>query len=212
MDFKEALVDYAEAPLPLHVILHLLKGYKRPFDKINELVRQEILTPVKNGLFIPGIKTKITKPEPFLIANHLWGPSYVSLESALAYWGYIPERVFEISSVTVKSAKTYLTKAGRFSYLHASLPYYSLGIISISLTKKQTVMIASPEKALCDKIIMTTGILLRSTKQVRDYLLDELRMDEEMLGKLDINEIESWITNSSKKESLQMLVKTLKNL
>jgi hypothetical protein len=73
-------------------------------------------------------------------------------------------------------------------------------------------MIASPGKALCDKIIMTTGILLRSTKQVRDYLLDELRMDEEMLGKLDINEIESWITNSSKKESLQMLVKTLKNL
>lgn len=212
MEFKEALAEYAEAPLQLQVLLHLLKDYKRPYDKINELVRQEILTPVKKGLFIPGAKTNIAKPEPFLIANHLWGPSYVSVDTALSYWGFIPERVFEISSVTVKNTKTYLTKAGRFSYLHAPLPYYSIGIKSIQLSKKQIVMIASPEKALCDKIIMTSGILLRSTKLVSEYLLDELRMDEEMLQKLDTNEIESWINISPKKESLKMLVKALKNL
>lgn len=212
MDFKEALQDYAEAPLALNVILHLLKSYKRPYDKINELVKQQVLLPVKKGLFIPGAKTTITKPEPFLIANHLWGPSYVSMETALGYWGFIPERVFEISSVTVKSAKTYNTKAGRFSYFHASIPYYSFGIKNIELTKKQTIMIASPEKALCDKIVMTAGILLRSTKQVKDYLLDDLRMDEDSLQKLDTNEINCWIDSALKKESLLMLVKTLKNL
>jgi len=212
MDFKEALREYAEAPLPLQLILDMLKGYKRPYDKINELVRQQVLLPVKNGLFIPGAKTTIAKPEPFLIANHLWGPSYVSLETALAYWGFIPERVFEISSVTVKSTKTYLTKAGRFTYFYASLPYYAYGIKSIALSKKQMVMIASPEKALCDMIVMTSGILLRSTKQVKDYLLEDLRIDEEMLKKLDANEINGWIDSAQKKESLLMLVKTLKNL
>ncbi len=212
MEFKEALAEYAEAPLQLHILLHLLKDYKRPYDKINELVRQQILMPVKKGLFIPGAKTKITKPEPFLIANHLWGPSYVSLDTALAYWGFIPERVFETSSVTVKTTKTYQTKAGRFSYFHASLPYYALGIKSIALTKKQTVMIASPEKALCDNILMTSGVLLRSTKQVKDYLLDDLRIDKELLLKLNANEIDSWLNISPKKKSLQMLVKTLLNL
>ena len=190
----------------------MLKSYKRPYDKINELVRQQVLLPVKKGLFIPGANTKVTKPEPFLIANHLWGPSYVSMETALAYWGYIPEKVFEISSVTVKSAKTYTTKAGRFSYFHASTPYYAFGIKSIELTKKQTIMIASPEKAICDNIVMTSGILLRSTKQVREYLLDDLRMDEEMLPKLNANEINSWLDSALKKESLLILVKTLKYL
>lgn len=77
---------------------------------------------------MPGAKTNVPKPDPFLIANHLWGPSYISLETALAYWGLIPERVFEISSVTTKPTKTYDTKAGRFSYFHANIPYYSVRI------------------------------------------------------------------------------------
>ncbi len=212
MDFKEAIQDFSEAPLSSQLLLSVLKNYKRPFDKINELVKQELLTPIKKGLFIPGIRTNIAKPEPFLIANHLWGPSYVSLDAALAYWGLIPERVYEISSVTTKSTKTYHSLVGRFSYFHAALPYYALGIKSVSLTKKQTVMIASPEKALCDKIVMTSGIILRSPKQALSYLIDDLRTDEALLRQLNSNEILSWIEVSPKKESLQMMVKTLNKL
>lgn len=212
MDFKEALQDYSETPLPLHVVLHMLKGYKRPHDKINQLVQQKILTPVKKGLFIPGLKSNISRPEPFLIANHLRGPSYVSLESALAYWGLIPERVFEISSVTLKSSKEYHTPVGTFTYLHTTLPYYAFGIKAIALTGKQNILIASPEKALCDKIIMTSGILLRSTKQVQSFLLDDLRMDEEQLKQLDVEAIISWSEAALKRESLHMLAKTLNTL
>ena len=192
--------------------MDLLREYKRPNDKINELVKKGELTTIKKGLYIPGPKTNVLTPAPFLVANHLWGPSYVSLEAALSYWGLIPERVYEISSVTVKTTKTYKTAMGRFSYLHASLPYYSFGIKSVSLTPKQVALIASPEKALCDKIVMTSGIFLRSTRQVQEFLIDDLRIEEELLRKLDLKEISSWVVDAPKKSSLEILVKTLRVL
>lgn len=170
----------AEEPLTRQIMIDLLKDYNRPNDKINELVKKGELTTVKKGLYVTGPKINITKPEPFLIANHLWGPSYVSLETALSYWGLIPERVYEISSITTKTSKNYKTPIGRFSYYRAPLPYYSFGIKSVQLTPKQVALIVSPEKAICDKIIITSGILLRSQKQTREYLVNDLRMDEEM--------------------------------
>jgi len=210
MGFEDDIQEFAGEPLTRQLMMGLLKEYKRPNDKINELVKKGLLISIKKGLYIPGPKMNIPKPEPFLIANHLWGPSYISLETALSYWGLIPERVYEISSVTIKTTKTYKTPIGRFSYFHMSLPYYSFGIQSVSLTPKQVVLIASPEKALCDKIVMTSGVFLRSSRQVQEFLIDDLRIDEEMLGKFDLKEINSWIEDAPKKSSLEMLVKTLR--
>jgi predicted transcriptional regulator of viral defense system len=212
MSFRETVQEYAGEPLTRQILMDLLKEYKRPNDKINELVKKGELTTVKKGLYIPGPKINMLKPEPFLVANHLWGPSYVSLETALSYWGLIPERVFEISSVTIKSTKTYKTEIGRFSYFHAPLPYYSFGIKSTSLTPRQVVLIASPEKALCDKIIMTSGIFLRSARQVQEFLMDDLRIDEESLRQFDLKAIDSWVKEAPKKSSLTMLTKTLREL
>ncbi len=212
MEFREAMQQYAEEPLTLQILLGLLKGYKRPYDKIHEMVKKEELIPVKKGFYVPGPRLGISRPESFLIANHLWGPSYVSLEAALSHWGYIPERVYEVSSMTIKAAKTYKTPVGRFRYFHAQLPYYSFGIKSVALTRRQTVLMASPEKALCDKIVMTSGILLRSERSVQEFLLEDLRMEEEALRKLEIRTIASWLPDAPKKNSLQMLIKTLNNL
>jgi len=212
MIFKEAVLEYAEEPLPRQIMMDLLKEYKRPNDKINELVKKGELTAVKKGLYVAGPRITVTKPEPFLIANHLRGPSYLSLDAALSYWGLIPERVYEISSMTTKTSKSYKTPLGRFRYYHAPLPYYSFGIKSVELTPRQVALIASPEKALCDKIITTSGILLRSSRQVREYLIDDLRMDEEMLRKFDTEAISTWIKDAPKKRSLSMLVNTIASL
>ena len=212
MDFRERVEPYAEEPLTRQIMLGILKDYKRPNDKINELVKHNELVSLKNGFYIPGPKLNIARPDPFLIANHLWGPSYVSLEAALAHWGLIPERVYEVTSVTIKRATTYKTPIGRFSYFHAPMPYYSFGIRSAPLTTRQVVLLASAEKAICDKIIMTAGVLLRSIKQTREFLVEDLRIDEEMLEKLNVTEIASWLKEAPKKDSLAMLVKTLNSL
>ncbi len=212
MDFRESIRHYAEQPITKQILFDLLKEYKRPYDKINELVKKADLIPVKRGIYIPGSNINIAKPESFLLANHLFGPSYVSMETALSHWGLIPERVYEISSMTTQGSKIYKTPVGRFSYTRIPLPYYSFGIQRLELTKKQVVLIASPEKALCDKIISTAGLLLRSSKQTMELLIDDFRMEKDMLRYLNGKEISKWVIDAPKKVSLNMLVKTLKEL
>lgn len=92
------------------------------------------------------------------------------------------------------------------------LPYYSFGIKQVQLTKKQTVLMASKEKALCDKIIATPGVLLRSVKQTLELLIEDFRIDESALRKLETATINSWLKDAPKKNSLATLVKTLKSV
>lgn len=212
MEFRVMIKEFADAPLHRHLILDLLRNYKSPKDKISELLKSGNLIAVRRGLYVPGPTTDLPSPEPFLIANHLRGPSYVSIESALSYWGFIPERTYEVSSVTTKTSKKYKTPLGRFNYIKLPTPFYSFGIKSVQVTSKQTVLIASPEKALCDKIVLTRNINLRSVKQTRAFLLEDLRIDESMLKTLNRAVIRSWLIHAPKKNSLKMLIKTLKEL
>jgi hypothetical protein len=212
MELSKLARGFGDAPFSRHLILEMLKDYKRPNDKISEWVKSGELLSIRRGLYIPGPETGLPVPEPFLIANHLRGPSYVSLEAALSYWGFIPERVYEITSVTLKTAKKYDTPIGRFNYQYLPAPYYSFGIERIELAPKQTALVASREKAVCDKVILTSGVTLRSTRQTKDFLLQDLRMDETLLQKLDTTIIQSWLNDAPKKNSLQMLIKTLNEL
>ena len=212
MNFQEEIQPFFEGPLTQQVLLSVLRDYRRPFDKINELTRQGYLLPIKRGLYIPGPKLRLSRPDPFLLANHLYGPSYVSLDSALAFWGMIPERVMETVSITTKFAKKYETAAGRFTYIHMLPPYYAFGIQQVTLTERQQVLMASPEKALCDKIITTSGILLRSKKQTMDLLLEDLRITETDLKELRFDLIEEWSVKAPKQSSMEMLAKSLRSI
>jgi hypothetical protein len=212
LTFAESIKNYSGQPLTRQVLLDLLKDYQRPYDKISELTRQKMLIQVKRGLFIPGPVTSVEVPEALLLANHLWGPSYVSSDSALAYWGLIPERVYETISMTTHLAKTYQTPVGRFRYIRLPLPYYAFGLKSMSLTPSQTCLIAGKEKALCDKVITTQRLKLRSVKQAKQYLMEDLRIEREDLRTFDTQEIEDYLLNAPKRDSLSILIKTLSDL
>ena len=92
------------------------------------------------------------------------------------------------------------------------LPYYSFGIKSVQLVPGQVGLVATPEKALFDKIISTSGLTLRSVAQTRDFLMEDLRLDPEGLEKLNLKEFRSWLADASKKDSLSMLIKNLNKL
>src|SRR5690606_12238447 len=134
------------------------------------------------------------------------------MEMALSHWGFIPERVYEVSSVTMKRTKVYKTEIGTFTYRHTTLPYYSYGIRRAELSAKQAVLIASPEKALIDKIVLTSGIFLRSRQQTLSLLLDDLRLDPSKLQTLNTQQIRIWKEKSQKSTSLNFLIKTLDEL
>ncbi|MBR9860398.1 hypothetical protein GYB22_06550 [bacterium] len=212
MGFRRKIKEYAEVPISRHLILDILGHYQRPNDKISELIKNNELISIRRGLYVVGPELDLPQPEPFLIANHLRGPSYVSLESAMSYWNMIPERVYEISSVTTKSSKTYRTELGRFTFRHLPIPYYSFGITSIEYNERQRALIASPEKAICDKIVLTAGVNLRSKVQTQAFLVEDMRIDEEVLSSLNTDQIALWIDNAPKSNSIEMLVKTLQTL
>lgn len=194
---------YQGQPIKRQALLDMLKDYKRPFDKINEWVKQRVLIPVKRGVFVPGPASHASQPEPFLLANHLLGPSYVSMETALSYWGLIPEQVFEISSATTARSKTYDTTVGRFNYRHLPLPYYSFGQKSVELATNQVALVATPEKALCDTIITTSALLFRSSAQTTAWLLEDMRMDKQVLGTLKTDDIREWLVDAPKEAALK---------
>lgn len=212
MDFRAAIANYSNAPILRHLILELLKEYSRPNDKISELLKTGELIAVKRGLYAVGSIPGLAQPSPYLIANHLRGPSYITAETALSYWGFIPERTYEIRSATTKTTKKYSTKVGRFSYQQLPLPYYAFGIKSVELSENQRALMASPEKALCDQIIFTSNVQLRSVKQTTEFLLDDMRLDDELLRGLDLKIISTWLANSPKSSSIKMLINTLEKL
>ncbi|HEV2482409.1 MAG TPA: hypothetical protein VGS79_22245 [Puia sp.] len=210
MELARSIQQYASNPIPHHLMAWLLKNYRQPNDKIHYLIKDGLLEQVKRGLYVAGPKVTPSKPDPFLIANHILGPSYVSLESALSYHGLIPEKVYEITSVTTKATRKFSTQLGIYSYTRLPLPYYSYGIKSIGIDEQQRFLIASPEKALFDKIITTAGVDFRSKVSVLSYIENDLRIDINDLKDLDISQMETWVSTSPKKESLSMLLSAIR--
>ena len=210
MEIAKSIQEYASYPIPHHVMTWLLREYRQPNDKIHNLIKEGLLEQVKRGLYIAGPAITPSRPEPFLVANHILGPSYVSLESALAYYGLIPEKVYEISSVTTKARRKFSTPLGVFSYTKLPLPYYSYGIRSVEVDSQHLFLIASPEKALFDKIITTAGVEFRSKNNVITHLEQDLRIDIDALKELDISQMETWISTSPKKNSLSLLIESIR--
>lgn len=212
MEMLLKLQQYANQPIPHFLLVNLLGEYVRPNEKIHDLIRAGFLEPLKKGLYMLGPKLSNTTPEPFLIANQMFGPSYVSMDSALSFYGMIPEQVYGISSMTTKSSKSFQNSLGKFSYSSIPSIYYPLGIEHLEIAPRQNVLIASREKALLDKIITSRGIQLRSAKRVREYLIENLRIDESDLKALDVDKISDWIPCCPKKEIVKLLIKTIENL
>lgn len=204
-----ALKELGNFPLATSTILPLLKDYRRPYDKINYWVKSGDLVQVKKGLYVLGKRVSDQIPNSFLLANQLYGPSYISLESALSFYGLIPERVYQKSSVTTRLSKTFQTDLGIFDYTQVEPSYYSLGLSNQGNPNSGYFMIAKPEKALWDKMVLTSGVMFRSKLDVTRYLEEDLRIDLSDLSEFDWEEMKSWIPYSPKKSSLFLFIQTL---
>lgn len=212
IELLRSIRSHSNQPLTRQWLTSILKNHNEPGLKLNELLSAGLLETVRDGLFLPTKKLSPFRPEPFLLANHLFGPSYVSFDSALSFYGLIPERVYEVTSATTKPVRRFDNSAGRFSFTRLPLPYYSFGIRHLAVGDEQYILIASPEKALVDKVIITAGIRLRSTKSAAEFLFENLRIDEDSLQGFDIEMISTWLTHSPKRESVFSIMKLVETL
>jgi hypothetical protein len=206
------LEQLGEVPFTNGLIKTLLADYRRPNDKISELIANQALIPIKRGLYVLNPKRTGRPLSLSLIANILYGPSYVSLDFALSYYGLIPEAVYEITSITTGRAKTYDTPVGRFSYEHASLKSYPLGIASVANESGHFFLMATPEKALCDKLMQTSNLRINSVKTMLDYLEQDLRLDLDEFAKFNPELLTRIATGGIKSHLLNILCNTLEKI
>jgi hypothetical protein len=109
--------QFAAVPLSRETLDEVLAGYRRPNDKVSEWMRTGALESLRRGLYLTGEPLRQAPACLPLVANHLYGPSCVSLDYALAWHGLIPEGVVEVTSVTPRPRRILQNARGRFIYL-----------------------------------------------------------------------------------------------
>jgi hypothetical protein len=206
---QQKLRTFGGVPLTHGTLLSILGAYRSPNDKIARMVDDGLLLPIKKGTYVisPDI-TSITVSLP-LVANLLYGPSYVSMDYALHHYGLIPERVVEVTSMTTKRGKLFDLPVGRFSYVHSRPELYSIGIDRVENPDQTGFLMASPEKALCDKLLFTRNLNIRTARAMEDLLFDDLRMDEDLLIGFDPEVIRACKAAGLKVDVLKILLRVI---
>jgi predicted transcriptional regulator of viral defense system len=114
------------------------------------------LVQLRRGVYALAAPYRKTEPHRFAVANALRRGAYVSLHSALAYHGMIPEAVPVVTSVTTGRSEHLNSAMGSFLFRHVKAPYF-FGYELVELGPGQTAFIAVPEKALLDLVYLTPG-------------------------------------------------------
>lgn len=203
------LMKFGIVPIDYNVLATELSGYKSPKDKISILEKNGSIIRLKKGLFVVSPETSQQTLSRELIANHLYGPSYLSLESALSVYGLIPEKVYSVRSVTTKRAKSFSTQLGYFEYVTVPEGYYAVGIRQEIINKEYAFLIASPEKAICDMILSVRNFRIQSVKALQIYLEEDMRIDLSAVKTFNTDIIKSCIEFGKKKTELTQLLKLL---
>lgn len=212
MKLIKKLENLEAVPFSHSVLTSYLNDYKNPNDKIRQMIKQGELIRIKQSLYVLGDLFRNKSISRELLANLIYGPSYVSMDYALSLYGLIPERVYEVTSVTTKMAKEYTTPFGRFSYVKSPIAIYPIGITLKENRDGTTYMVASPEKALCDKVLFTKKLDITSVKMMKEYLMDDLRIDMNELQKFDTGIIKQCANSRYKNRLMEYLYKSIKKI
>ena len=168
-------------------IKHLLREYKNPRVKINDLLKKNKIIRVKKGLYVFGPELARQPYSKETLANLIYGPSYISLEYALSFYGLIPERVETVTSVTNKRKKFFNTPAGIFSYRYINPSIYPYGITLYEMDDYHSILIATKEKALCDMLYFMDK--KTDTLQMEKYLFENLRMERDEVLRFNLGKV-----------------------
>ena len=147
-------------------------GYTDVKGKIRREVQGGRLVQVARGLYETDART-----DGKCLAGAIYGPSYLSFDYALSVHALIPEAVYAYTSATFCKGKSkrYENAFGTFLYRDVPAAVYPLGV-EIKVEGGYSYQIASPEKALCDKLYSLSPVY--SVRALKELLFDDLRIDE----------------------------------
>ena len=195
-------------PVTTSIIESFYPDLKSAEKKVVWLEKNGYIIRLKRGLYVVNPEYTGKRLSNELIANHLYAPSYVSMSTALRYYGLIPEAVYVNQSMTVKHSRSFQTPIGNYDYKCISREAFAVGVRTERFAD-YAFLIASPEKALCDLIANSSKVNLRYMKDVENYLENDIRMDVDEFMKFDPSVLEEYIKVGKKADSIATLLKYL---
>lgn len=154
---------------------------------------------IRRGLYCLAPKYRRRSLDLFPIAQKIYGPSYISLESALSYHGWIPESVPTITSVCVKRSADFATPLGQFIYRSVSATPLLTAVDRIE-SESGAFLMARPWKAIADYLFVT-----KKDWDSVDPLIRDLRIEQEMFRKINLAELKSIRRSFQNKRVTQFL-------
>ena len=158
----------------------LLAGDVDPSDvrrQLSRWVRAGVVVQLRRGLYCLAPPFQKTRPHPFEVANRLVPGSYVSLQSALAHHGHIPEHVPVVTSVTLGRPGARDTPLGSYQYRHLARGVFG-GYRLVALGGGRSAFVAAPGKALLDLVhLVSRGDDLAFLEGLRLQRLQALDLD-----------------------------------
>jgi hypothetical protein len=207
LDIRDAIpgdvLDYQQ-------LTSLLRGYCKPRDRITALLAGGELVRLRKGLYVLGERYRRQPLVREQLANLVYGPSYVSLEYALSRHGLIPERVDEVTSLTTGEHRRFVTPLGVFSYRATTVRRYAPGVEWHGDGVARYLM-ASPEKALADKVASDRRLGRPTSAGMRAYLLEDLRIDADRATSLDVPRLQA-IAHAYRSYRVSVLERTMARL
>lgn len=206
---KNPLLQYRNIPVTSNMVAACYGSLREPQKKVQALVKTGELIRLRRGLYVVNPDLSGIGINAQLCANHIYGPSYVSLHWALRWYGLIPEKVFRMTSMTLRPSKTFETPLGVFDYYMVDREYFPIGVRTVQ-DDGVSYLIASPEKALCDLILYDRYLPARSVKGLKRYLEEDIRFDMDELIQFDVSIIEECAAIGNKKQIMNDLIKIIK--
>lgn len=187
----------------LEMLRQKYANYANPDDKIYRLVKSNQLFPISKGIYEDD-----RSASGQYLASSIYGPSYLSFDYALAYYGLIPETAYVYTSATFekKKKKIYTNIFGTFTYADVPSNVFPLGIVIIE-NNGYVMHIATPEKALCDKLYSLPPV--KNQKELKALLFENLRIDETILYTLNFNDIIS-LSEQYKSNNVRALARLIR--
>lgn len=185
-------------------LIEKYKNYSDPYNKISREVKKGNLVKIKRDLYCDDKNI-----EPEILHQIIYGPSYLSFDFALSRYGLIPEAImnsYSCATFSKKRRKTYLNDYGQYFYQDVPENVFSNDVFLREI-EENCYWIASPEKALCDKLYSIEPI--HSIGELKALLFEDLRIDEDEFAKLDFNKILE-LAPKYKSTNLKMLTRFVK--
>lgn len=175
LEFKNKMFDLA--CFNIYQIYAWQPGFDR--NNLTRWTKKGYLVRLRQGYF--AFSEYKNKPDYSLyFANRIYRPSYISLHTALAFYGIIPEAVVQISSVTSLKTASFANDFGEYSY-NSVKENLMFGYGLKSMADNRTIQFAVPEKALLDLLYLypfyNNEQELEELRLDEDYLQDDLNKD-----------------------------------